>query len=359
MEHRKNLRALAVCFIACIAYFAVAVLDGQSQSANLTAQLSGWDDRVAGLATIRLDGLSLPDKLALPDGLDADARAAQFKETYSSLVARVNATTAEDRLPPTARGDGSDVDPNIVNMALLADTIKAYPELASSPETWLASMSTRINSIRKECTRCPCIRFGFPLESADQLAESLELDTNRYTAARDEPTRISLGAMLADHIRAAEAKLASARPMPVINGEAKGTLPAAGTLVRFCEQRLPLPATQTFYSDSKNASCAFKLTTRGGGPHVYARLVQHGHDVWRGFVRAGTSIRVELPYGGYTLRYAMGKNWFGNSFLFGPESTFSEAGDVIGLRNGYEVTIELIPQAGGNLSERSIDANSF
>lgn len=359
MEHRKNVRVLAACLIAGIAYFAVAFLDGRSQEANRDAQLAGWDARVAGLAAIHLDGLSLPESLPLPDGLDADERAAQLKQTYSTLVARVNATTAERPLPPSWNGDPADVDPNMVNMALLEYTIKANPELVSSSETWLAAVRARISAIRLECTRCPCVRFGSPVESTDQLADSLEREANRYAATHDGPTRISLGAMLADHTRAAEARLANARPMPVINGEAKGTLPAAGTLIRFCEQRLALPATQTFYSDSKNASCAFKLTTRAGGAHVYARLVQRGRDAWRGFVRAGDSIRVELPYGDYTLRYAMGRNWFGSSFLFGPESTFSEAGDVVDLRYGYETTIELIPQAGGNLSERSIDANSF
>lgn len=165
--------------------------------------------------------------------------------------------------------------------------------------------------------------------------------------------------------------LTTVREMPVINGDARGTLPSGGTPVRFCEPEEPLPPTSTMYTKAGTAGSGglgqmvgtgradFTLLTRQDGPHVFARLVGPVDDVWRGFIRAGDSIDVTLPAGEYSLRYAGGLTWYGNKFLFGPATQFSQADRMISLSYRYHTTVELAPRVGGNLPETAIDANNF
>lgn len=82
------------------------------------------------------------------------------------------------------------------------------------------------------------------------------------------------------------------------------------------------------------------------------------------FIRAGETVKVEVPLGSYKLKYAAGKTWYGDIFLFGPNTVYSEAEkrlDFVMNSNrqvsGY--TIELFLQPNGNLKTKRISAKDF
>lgn len=76
------------------------------------------------------------------------------------------------------------------------------------------------------------------------------------------------------------------------------------------------------------------------------------------FVRDGDSIDIEVPLGVMKMRYAIGDTWYGDRYLFGPETTYAEADSLLTFAvqgeqvSGY--TIELFLQPNGNLREREI-----
>lgn len=109
----------------------------------------------------------------------------------------------------------------------------------------------------------------------------------------------------------------------------------------------------------------FEVTTRAGGGHIFMKVVDTSSDlaIVTAFVRAGATLRVDMPLGNYRLRYASGGRWYGTEHLFGAETSYSEADQTMRLwsdglqTHGY--SIELIPRAGGNLRERRIAPGNF
>ena len=81
------------------------------------------------------------------------------------------------------------------------------------------------------------------------------------------------------------------------------------------------------------------------------------------YVRGGQALEIDVPLGSYRFLYAVGSTWRGERALFGPETSYNEAGDVFNFNiqgntiNGH--TVELVSQKNGNLSTRAIDASSF
>ena len=66
----------------------------------------------------------------------------------------------------------------------------------------------------------------------------------------------------------------------------------------------------------------------------------------------------KVPLGSYGIKYAAGQNWKGDQQLFGEETQFFEAEKRFDfVKEGNQIQgfrIELILQAGGNLSTRQI-----
>lgn len=81
------------------------------------------------------------------------------------------------------------------------------------------------------------------------------------------------------------------------------------------------------------------------------------------FIHGGKSVDVDLPLGEYEIRYAVGEEWHGYKYLFGPSTIYKKAEekfvfDVLGnYVHGY--TLELFSQVNGNLSTTIIDENEF
>ena len=81
------------------------------------------------------------------------------------------------------------------------------------------------------------------------------------------------------------------------------------------------------------------------------------------FIRSGEVLNVDLPLGSYKIRYAYGQNWFGEKKLFGKNTAYAQADEIMHFGfdgysyNGY--TIELISQVNGNLHTSGISQEQF
>jgi hypothetical protein len=101
------------------------------------------------------------------------------------------------------------------------------------------------------------------------------------------------------------------------------------------------------------------------GQNYYVKLVYEGTDTAAVgiFVEGGVSNEVLIPLGRYEMRYASGTTWYGLANLFGPQTVYSRALEVLDFHEetdqytGY--TIELILQEGGNLSTEGMAAADF
>ena len=108
-----------------------------------------------------------------------------------------------------------------------------------------------------------------------------------------------------------------------------------------------------------------KIVTATGGFNYYAKLVgvETGKPALILFVRAGDTVETELPIGSYYLKFAAGERWYGEDFLFGPDTSYSKADEPLLFRiEGHRVfghVIELIKQVNGNLRETPISPTDF
>jgi len=101
------------------------------------------------------------------------------------------------------------------------------------------------------------------------------------------------------------------------------------------------------------------------GDHYYVKVVTayNGRNIKSVFIRSGDKVKIAVPLGVYKIKYAMGINWYGRKYLFGPETKVAIADDdfefkIEGERvKGY--TLELIKQQGGNLHTSNISLDKF
>lgn len=124
---------------------------------------------------------------------------------------------------------------------------------------------------------------------------------------------------------------------------------------------MALPQTGAFDSSVSTTQNAIIVKTRSGGRHTLAKIeTLDGREVTRGFIRAGGQHRFDLPLGTYVMKTASGTTWYGSTVLFGPETSYSRPDDTFPLTSrGESWTVELIPQANGNLRDRPISAAQF
>ncbi|GAB3053004.1 hypothetical protein GCM10027155_19250 [Acinetobacter apis] len=81
------------------------------------------------------------------------------------------------------------------------------------------------------------------------------------------------------------------------------------------------------------------------------------------FIRPGEILNVNLPVGSYTIKYALGKEWYGEKYLFGENTYYAKTDQIFNFQfNGYEYngySIELIQRQNGNLKSSNINKNQF
>lgn len=133
------------------------------------------------------------------------------------------------------------------------------------------------------------------------------------------------------------------------------------------EQSLPLTGElrALWKSNLRPTLAPLKVVTAAGGPNCYLKLVDwESHaSILVAFIRSGEAASLRVLIGAYELRYAAGGKWYGENYLFGPETTYSRADERFDFRvEGTKVmgfTVELIKQSLGNLKETSLKPSEF
>ena len=127
------------------------------------------------------------------------------------------------------------------------------------------------------------------------------------------------------------------------------TLPSSGEVTRFSSAEHVAP---------------FKVSTPTG-THYWVKLVEvgTGQNIIAVFVAGGSTVEVDVPVGDYVVKYASGHKWYGTTHLFGPETDYSKADQILRFRiEGNTVSgnaITLYKVRNGNMSTREIAASEF
>ena len=128
---------------------------------------------------------------------------------------------------------------------------------------------------------------------------------------------------------------------------------------------LPLPRNGEIQTSTRAASVAPLEIRSAVGTNYLVKLVEvaSGRAVMSIFVWGGSVINVKAPLGDYIVKYAAGDEWYGYRYLFGPETSYSQAETIFSFRQdgtrltGYSITLYKV--LNGNLQTRSINASEF
>lgn len=101
------------------------------------------------------------------------------------------------------------------------------------------------------------------------------------------------------------------------------------------------------------------------GSHYWVKIENAltGDELASYFIRSGETLNIEIPIGSYEVKYASGKQWYGEGELFGKNTSYAKADEILDFKfdgysyNGY--SIELIQQVNGNLETTSISEGQF
>ncbi|MCX6162805.1 MAG: hypothetical protein NTV87_15910 [Ignavibacteriae bacterium] len=117
-------------------------------------------------------------------------------------------------------------------------------------------------------------------------------------------------------------------------------------------------------STNKKLIAPLKITA-DNTDNFYIKVVNNnnGKTLLTIFLRAGSTYKTNVPIGSAKIIYASGDKWYGEKYLFGDDTRFSEADKIFDFYvdgrkiHGYEV--ELFTQYGGNLGTNRISKNDF
>ncbi len=175
-----------------------------------------------------------------------------------------------------------------------------------------------------------------------------QFDTSSPRRSRSDAPR-STSSSADEASRFARSRLSSLGATPSAIAEATERLRRGATL--------PRPITGIL-SQQRRGSVPVTVKTSFGSDY-FVKFIRGGTTVAEGYIRGGRSLTVDLPAGGYDVRYASGENWFGPDLDFGPDASYARCDRTLQFQNGYEHTIELIRQVNGNLGTRSMRAEDF
>lgn len=101
------------------------------------------------------------------------------------------------------------------------------------------------------------------------------------------------------------------------------------------------------------------------GSHYLLKLVDaySNTPVLTVFVRSGATVEIEVPLGTFEVRYASGNTWYGDEYLFGPDTSYSKADRAFSFNvqdnriSGYTITLYKVTN--GNLHTSTIKPTDF
>jgi hypothetical protein len=126
-----------------------------------------------------------------------------------------------------------------------------------------------------------------------------------------------------------------------------------------------LPETGIIKKNFAAANGHLKIRTKPESNNYYIKLfnLQNNQEILSAFIRSGSTLSAQVPFGVFELKYTAGHNWYGLDFLFGTSAsyaklpnpiTFTEKDIAIG-----GLTIELIPHQYGKLNTEIISEYDF
>lgn len=138
--------------------------------------------------------------------------------------------------------------------------------------------------------------------------------------------------------------------------------PAKAQLV-YPELALPENGWCQLYTSERQVA-RFKVSAPEG-THYWVKLVDASTSAPSVvmFVRAGSTAEVKVPLGTYVVKYAGGKNWYGQTHLFGPDTAYGKSGRTMqfwlegNIVHGHSITLYKVRN--GNLQTQTIPASEF
>jgi hypothetical protein len=126
-----------------------------------------------------------------------------------------------------------------------------------------------------------------------------------------------------------------------------------------------LPQRGEIQLSSSDAPLAPFEVKSSAGTNYFVKMydVDRGKDVVTFFVRGGETVAVKVPLGTYKVKYAAGDKWYGRKDLFGPDTSYNQAGTTFYFHiegkqiSGYTITLYKVPN--GNLPIHGITASEF
>jgi len=113
-----------------------------------------------------------------------------------------------------------------------------------------------------------------------------------------------------------------------------------------------LPETGILKKRFYRGMAPLKIKTRNEGRHFFAKLIEQPEqkEVLTIFIRSGDMLKLHIPLGVYTLKYAVGSTWYGNRWLFGSETVFNSLSEDIEFAfqdnaiSGYSIELYIEPK---------------
>ncbi|MGI6317325.1 MAG: hypothetical protein ACOX1J_01060 [Dethiobacteria bacterium] len=129
-------------------------------------------------------------------------------------------------------------------------------------------------------------------------------------------------------------------------------------------QPLPDHGTTVAYFE-RDAIAPFKIITKPQDLFYFVKVVEWESKlpVLTIFIHSGQDVDILLPLGSYEIRFASGKEWYGEEHLFGPKTNYEKADEMFDFwqeeRKIRGYTIQLIEQHDGNLRKVRMRADEF
>lgn len=137
--------------------------------------------------------------------------------------------------------------------------------------------------------------------------------------------------------------------------------------VRFDKTPQPLPKSGDgiVYFQKIEAVAPLTIVTKTSKLHYFVKIIDWytNQVITTFFICSGQQVSMQLPLGSYKIKYATGQIWYGDKYLFGPNTDYSEVDKKLAFEKiddrvtGY--TIELFLQQNGNLHTKKISPNNW
>lgn len=148
--------------------------------------------------------------------------------------------------------------------------------------------------------------------------------------------------------------------VPLLNERAEFLKTQLHTVITPPMQPQPLPETGATNKPNLYGDSPLQIKTNIGS-HYWVKIVNAYSDkeLVSYFIRGGETLDVNLPTGVYIIKYAYGDTWYGKDNLFGEDTKYSKADEILEFYYNQGYTIELIQQINGNLHTTAIDESQF